>query len=307
MISLHNTSIENKRQEYGWDRSIRLGWELQQTFDNRRKAKIAIGDAKDDPSLGHTVTRAALTAWFAYATTIRLRCNNSLSNYKLTSIHEACTHRFVFHSAKLRSSDGISNNRCRLFFQTGRRAIAFAQLSVLFEAVTWRYRLHLALAHTRLLLTAALNDVGFWRSVGKEPHDAQQGQHDVDACGADRAAKAYKCTSTCAPLLVAQTRCRAPSWRSTSAPALVIIHTSDIVSTVWEVIYRSHDECWRRRNGFWWAQIRYLGWFDSVTSLDPDMNNAILNLKFLNSKFWILNSTICNLWITNLAAKTEST
>jgi hypothetical protein len=146
------------------------------------------------------------------------------------------------------------------------------------QAVTWRYRLHLALAHTRLLLTAALNDVSTigWEGAARCPTGSTwcrclRGRH-----------KLQKRTNVQvrAHLFWLHTRCRAPSWRSTSAPALVIIHTSDIVSTVWEVIYRSHDECWRRRNGFWWAQIRYLGWFDSVTSLYPDMNNAILNLKF---------------------------
>jgi hypothetical protein len=42
MLSLLNTVSKTNQEIYGWDRSIRLGWNYIQTFDNCRMAKLAM-------------------------------------------------------------------------------------------------------------------------------------------------------------------------------------------------------------------------------------------------------------------------
>jgi hypothetical protein len=161
-----------------------------QTFDNCRMAKLAIGDAKDDPSLGiHIRDKSGPYKGFvAYATTIRLRCNNSLSNYK-PKLQAYMRHVLIdLYSIRKASQSFAVQTESRttavvFFFHFEDAQLHLHNCPFCSEAVTWRYRLHLALAHTRLLLTAALSQRRwvFDDRLGRSLHDAQRGQHDVDA------------------------------------------------------------------------------------------------------------------------------
>jgi hypothetical protein len=134
-----------------------------QTFDNCRMAKFAIGDAKDDPSLGiHIRDKSGpyKDSCTAYATTIRLRCNNSLSNYKPKL--QAYMRHVLIDLYSIRKASQASQFRRNLeqplssFPETSwKTRNCICTIAPFCSEAGDLYRLHLA-PHTRLLLTAAL-------------------------------------------------------------------------------------------------------------------------------------------------------
>jgi hypothetical protein len=106
------------------------------------------------------VTRAALTkdSCTAYATTIRLRCNNSLSNYK-PKLQAYMRHVLIdLYSIRKASQSFAVQTESRttavVFSRLlGRRLHLHLHIAVRSKRATLH---HARLAHTRLLLTAAL-------------------------------------------------------------------------------------------------------------------------------------------------------